>query len=191
MKSLFIAAAIPLAFVLLGHAHAWGQRIEGEQSSFAVEEIPDEPRIKHPIPVPDAVVEVLKSDDGVKSCLKDNPLAPGQLMSSWFIGSVIHLDGPKEADLVVVPSFHGQESMCFQTPAGFGLFWVFRQNGAGYDLVLRSWAGGLRILTSETNGYRNVRTDSMGQAGRVLTNVVFQFNGNRYVENREATRKQR
>jgi hypothetical protein len=190
MKSLFVAA-FPFAFVLLGQPHVLGQHRGGEQSKFAVEEIPGEPRVNHPIPTPDAAVDVLQTDEGVKSCIKDNPLAPGQSLGSWFIGSVIHLDGPKGVDVVVVPSFHGQESMCFQTPTGIGLFWIFRQNGQRYELVLRTWGGDLEILTSKTNGYRNIRTGTLGEAGRDLTNLVFHFDGTRYVEDREATHEQR
>jgi hypothetical protein len=189
MKSLLVASFL-LAFVPFGQAKVSGPRSEGEQSRFAVEDIPGEPRIKRPIPVPDAAVEELQKDGAVKSCLGDNPLEPGQSLSSWFVASVIHLDGPMEADLVVVPSFRGQESICFQTPAGIGLFWIFRKNGERYQLVLRTWGGGLEILTAATNGHRNVETGALGQAGRVLTNTTFHFDGIRYVENRRTTQEQ-
>jgi hypothetical protein len=190
MKSSLVAVFM-LALVPLGQAQVSDSFIKDEQSRFAVEEIPGEPRVKHPIPIPGVAVETLLADQGVKSCLKDNPLQTGQSLSSWFVGSSIHLDGPKEMDVVVVPSFRGEESMCFQTPAGIGLFWVFRQNGRRYELVLRTWAGGLQILTSKTNGYRNVRTGTLGQAGRVLANAAFQFDGSRYVEAGQATHEQR
>jgi hypothetical protein len=188
MKSQVVVSFL-LAFIALGQMQVLGQRSGGEQTSFAVEEIPGEPRVKRPIPVPDAAVEALRTDEGVTSCLRDNPLAPEQSLSSWFVASAIHLDGAKEADVVVVPSFRGQESMCFQTPAGIGLFWVFRENGGRYELVLRTWGGGLEILTARTNGYRDVRTGTLGQAGRDLTNTTFHFDGIRYVADRKTTQK--
>ena len=98
---------------------------------------------------------------------------------------------PREVDVIVVPSFRGHESMCFQTPAGIGLFWIFRQNAQRYELALRTWGGGLEILTSRTNGYRDVQTGTLGQAGRVRTNAAFHFDGVRYVDGREATQEQR
>lgn len=191
MLERLFAASFLLVSILLGQAQFQGQRGQDEQSTFAVEEIPGEPRVKHPIAVPDTVVELLQTDEGVKSCLKDNSLDSGQSLSSWFVASLIHLDGPREADVIVVPSFRGHESMCFQTPAGIGLFWIFRQNAQRYELALRTWGGGLEILTSRTNGYRNVQTGTLGQAGRTRTNVAFHFDGVRYVEGREATQEQR
>ena len=191
LKRLF-ATLFLFVCILLGQAQALGQRSEDEQSKFAVEDIPGEPRVTHPLAVPDKVVEVLQTDEAVKSCRKDNPIHAGQSLSSWFVASLIHLGGPKQADVVVVPSFNGEESMCFQTPAGIiGMFWLFRQHGQRYELVLRTWGGGFEILPSRTNGYRDVRTGTLGQAGRALTNLDFHFDGTRYVEDRERTSEQR
>lgn len=190
LKRLFVTLFL-LVFVLLGQIQALAQRSENEQSRFAVEEIPGEPRVTNPITLPETVSEVLQADETVKSCLKDNPLDLGQSLSSWFIASLIYLDGPNEADVVVVPSFRGQESMCFQTPAGIGLFWVFRQYGHRYALVLRTWGGGLEVLQSRTNGYRNIRTGTLGQAGKILTKLPFHFDGTRYVDDQNATHEQR
>lgn len=188
MKSFFIAS---LLFALLLHSQAQVAVFHGknEQSSFAVEEIPGESRIRHPLPVPSQALEELQSDKGVKSCLADNPLESGKSLSSWFLASEIRLDGSNEADLVVVPSFLGQESMCFQTPAGIGLFWIFRKNNGRYELVLRTWGGNLEVLATKTNGYRNVKTGTLGQAGRNLTDIKFHFDGTRYIADRERTQK--
>jgi len=94
-----------------------------EQSTFGTQEAsPDEPRVKRPVPIPDAVLEVLKADDGVKSCLEYNPLAPGQLLNSWFVASGIHLDGHNETDLVILPSYRAEESMCLESVSGIGTF---------------------------------------------------------------------
>jgi hypothetical protein len=79
--------------------------------------------------------------------------------------------------------------MCFQTPAGIGMFWLFRQLGDRYETVLRTWAGGLEILASKTNGYRDVLSGTLGQAGSNLTSITFRFNGAQYVQDREKAPK--
>lgn len=188
MKSLLVVLSL-LSFLPLGSAQA--PRVEHEQSSFGVEEIPGEPRIKHPTAIPDIVVAALQTDKTVKSCLKDNPLAPGQSLSSWFVASPVQLSESDRVDLVIVPSFDGRESMCFQTPTGIGMFWVFRRLGDGYQLVLKTWAGGLEVLASKTDGYRNIRSGTLGQAGSDLTNTTFHFDGTQYLAGREKTQKQR
>jgi len=186
-----LATSFLFVFVLPSQAQVSVLNSENEQSRFTVEETPGEPRVRHPMPVPDGVLEELQTDGTVKSCLKDNPLEPGKSLSSWFVASVIHLDGPREADLAVVPSFQGQERMCFQSPAGIGLFWLFRKHGERYELILSTWGGGLEILTTKTDSHRDVRTGTLGQAGRSLTNITFHFNGTRYVANKETTQEQR
>jgi hypothetical protein len=175
--------------VCLLHGHAQVRRGD-EQSTFAVEEIPGEARVTHPIAVPDGVLAILRTDGAVKSCLKDNPLGRGQSLSSWFVASQIHLYGVNEADVIVLPSLHGEESMCFQSPTGVGLFWVFRHDGQQYKLVLQTWGNGLQILTSKTDGYRNIQTGTVGEAGRVITNVRFRFDGTQYAKDRETTSEQ-
>jgi hypothetical protein len=187
----FFAASFLFALVLHGQAHVSVFRGENEQSSFAVEEIPGEPRIRHPLPVPNEALEELRRDETVNSCLAENPLKSGKSLSSWFLASEIHLDGSNEADLVVVPRFLGQEGMCFQTPTGVGLFWIFRKNDGRYELVLRTWGGSLEVLAAKTSGYRKVKTGTLGQAGRNLTDITFHFDGARYIADRERTQKQR
>ena len=164
-----------------------GRGTQPEQSIFGTEELPGEPRVKRPLPVPDAASQILRTDDEVNSCLEHNQFAPDEDLRSSFIASEIHLDGPDEADLVVVPSFRGKEGMCFQSATGIGLFWIFRKNGEQYHLVLRTCGGGLEILRSRSNDYRDIQTGTLGQAGRYLTTVTFHFDGKRYRKYRERT----
>lgn len=163
---------------------------QAEQTRFATEEIPGKPRVKHPAPLPSEIAQLLKVDKAVTSCLHDNPLASSQSLSSWFIASVIHLDGPTQPDLVIVPSFRGEEQMCFQTPAGIGQFWVFGQSEGKYGIVLQTWANSLVILKSKTSGYRDIETLTAGSAGRALTIVTFHFKGRQYAQFREKTQTQ-
>lgn len=174
---------------LTAHSQITEQGHQQEQSSFASEEAPGTQRIKHPVQVPDAAIEVLKTDDTVKSCLEDNPLAPGQDIGSWFVASKIHLGSAGDTDIIVLPSLHGEESKCFESIAGIGLYWIVRSTGKQYQLVLTTWGGSLQILAARNNGFRDIQTETLGQAGRYLTTVTFRFDGNRYEKYRETTQK--
>jgi hypothetical protein len=188
-RGLLAALVLLLSSALQLQSQKPERAVEQEQSGFGTEEVPGEPRIKRPLPVPDAALQILKTDGGVKSCLEHNRLAPGQDLGPWFIASEIHLGGPHEADLVVVPTFRGREGMCFQSAAGIGLFWIFLKSGEQYHLALKTWGGGLEILGSRSNGYRDIQTGTLGQAGRFLTTVTFHFDGARYQKYQEETKK--
>ena len=164
-----------------------GHAKKEEQSSFGTEDVPGTPRVVLPLPVPDSVVQSLETDENVRSCLQENPLDPGQSLGSWFIASEIHLAGPAEDDLVVVPSFKSSESMCFQSVAGIGWFWVFRRVDTRYQLALKAAGNGLEVLGTRSSGYRDIQTSTLGQAGRHLTTMIFRFDGTRYQKYRETT----
>jgi hypothetical protein len=190
MKIYFVAFVLSI-FVMPGQARISAQSAGYGQSRFAAEEVPGEPRIHHPITIPDGAVSALQRDRSIQSCLKYNPLGPGQSLRSWFVASSIHLDGSTEGDLVVVPSLKGQQSPCFESPAGIGKFWILRKNGGRYELVLSTWGGSLEILPTKTNGLRDVKTDTLGQAGKNLTIVTFHFNGTHYVVVKDTTHERR
>jgi hypothetical protein len=190
-KSLVMAFLLLLALTLSAQSQITRQSSQQEQSSFGTEELPGETLVKRPVPVPDTVLQILKTDDGVKSCLEYNPLVPGQLLGSWFIASEIHLDGPNERDLVILPTPHpGDTYMCFHSVSGIGQFWVFRKIGERYQLVLKASGTGLLILKTRNNGYRSIQTGSVGQAGRYVTTITFRFDGQRYREYRNITQEQ-
>jgi hypothetical protein len=157
-----------------------------EQSTFGTEEIPGTPLVKRPTPVPKRVLQILNQDVDVKGCLSDNPLPRGHSLASWFIGSKIHLGGPGESDLVVVPARYE----CFHSVAGIGIFWVFRPVAGQFELVLKTLGNGLLVLQTRHNGYRNIQTGTLGSAGRFLTTVTFRFDGHKYLKFRERTQKQ-
>lgn len=187
-----LALLFLFAFALSVHSQKAGQLATQEQSIFSTEEAsPYEPRVRRPVPVPDAVLEILKADDGVKACLEYNPLASGQLLSSWFVASGIRLDGHNEKDLVILPSYRGEESMCFESVSGIGTFWVFRNLGARYQLVLRTSGNGLEILKTKNNGYRNIQTGTILHAGGFGTTVTFRFDGKAYRKYQETTQESR
>ena len=167
-----------------------GKTSREEQSVFGTEALPDQPLLKRPVAVPDAVSEILKRDDGVKSCLENNPLPPGQPLSSWFIASRIHLGGPNETDLVVLGNPEpGDSYPCFYTPSGLGWFWVFRQGAGQPELILKAIGNGLEVLKTRHGAHKDIQTMSIGQAGRYVTTVTFHFDGKRYRQSRESTQK--
>lgn len=116
-----------------------GKTNEEEQSIFGTETLPDQPLLKRPVAVPDAVSETLKRDDGVKPCLENNPLPPGQPLRSWFIASRIHLDGPNETDLVVLGNQQAGDS-----------YLCFSRHGAHRDVQTMSIGQAGRYVTTVT-----------------------------------------
>jgi hypothetical protein len=163
-----------------------------EQSNFfSTEQGSSEPLVKRPVSIPDAVLQILKTDDGVQSCLENNPLTPGEPLNSWFIASEVHLDGAHESDLIVLPnaSSKGDVYLCFHSVSGIGWFWVFRPIGRGYLLALAAPGDVLNILNARTSGYRDIQTKTGTAAGRFLTTTTFRFGGERYQEYRKDTRE--
>jgi hypothetical protein len=184
-KSL-IGLVLFLVFTAPTRSQKAGDITKDEQSIFGTEEVPGIPFVKRPLPVPDAALPILSEDADVKGCLSDNPLPPGHSLASWFIGSEIHLDGPSENDLVVVPL---PDNGCFHSAAGIGTFWILRRVGEQYELVLKALGNGLTILGTKHNGYRSIQTGTIGQAGRQFTTVIFRFDGKCYQKYREETQE--
>jgi hypothetical protein len=155
-----------------------------EQSSFGGEEVPGVPFIKRPVSVPDSVLQILKADKIVKSCSGDNVPNPEAPFGSWFVASEVHLDGPKQRDLIVLPSpgAHQPNYVCFHSVGSFGWFWVFRQTDERYQLVLKTMSFGIGVAKTRHLGYRDIRTVSPSAAGKFITTVTFGFDGKSYQE---------
>lgn len=158
-----------------------------EQSTFDAEEVPGIPLVKRPVPVPNAVLQILGEDVDVKGCLSSDLLPPNHSLASLFIGSEIHLDGPNERDLVVLPI---PDSGCFQGATGIGTFWVFKASGERSKLVLKALGNGLEIAKNRYNGFRIIQTGTIGQSGKEYTTITFRFDGKTYQKYKESTRQQ-
>jgi hypothetical protein len=168
------------------------QTIPGEQSSFGTEEFPGQPFLKRPVPVPEAVSEILMRDDAVQHCLGDDPLPSGEPLSSWFVASEIHLDDRNETDLVVLPNPKpGGSYLCFHSVEGISWFWVFRGTAGKYELMLKASGNQMQVLQSRHSGHRDIQTVEVGQAGKYLTTVTFRFDGKHYQTYRENTQERR
>lgn len=190
LKCLLFPVCLALAASTGTGSRTAGQTIQGEQSTFGTEEVPGEPFLRRPVPVPDAVSEVLRRDHGVQSCLEYNPLPSGEPLSSWFLASEIHLDGPNETDLMVLANPEpGKAYLCFHSVEGISWFWVFRQTAGQSELILKAPGQGMDALKARHSGYKDIQTVTGGQAGRYLTTITYRFDGKRYRQYRERTRE--
>ena len=141
--------------------------------------------VQRPVTVPRAVLQVLGKDSGVRSCLENKHLLPNQLPHSWFIGSLVHLNGQSQKDLLVVPNLSPDQSGCFHGIGSVAWFWVFRHTQTSYQLVLSVGAGTLRILDAESNGYSDIEISSWNATTETTT--TFSFDGRQYREHKTKT----
>lgn len=156
-----------------------GGKTRKEQTSFDAD---PSAQITRPVPLPDSVLQILAQDSEVVACRQENPLPPGTSLASWFVASEIHLDGPHEADLVVLPLSQGNLLLCFHSAEGIGWFWVFHQVGAHYELVLKTAGLGLIIRDVKHRGYRDIWSGAA--FGTHSSETTYRFENGKYREYR-------
>jgi hypothetical protein len=132
-----------------------------EQTEFGAEGDFD-----RPTSVPDEIVQTIRRIDNAP---------PDQLPADWLAASEIHLDGPDEVDLVV----KGIRGLALPHAA---LFWIFRKQQEGYELVLATGGDSLTVRESRWKGFREISTTNFTQAGRQTTRTIYRFDGQRYKE---------
>lgn len=155
-----------------------GQSAGPEQTVFAIEGTTekkhknwvDHPPVEHPVPIPDSIMVLLRADKLVTSCLKTENVT--EAPTTWFQAGAIHLHKGDQIDFVVLPN-----NECLYG-AMSDPFWVFGQNGNGYDLLLRSDLLGIAVLNSKTNEYRDIRATFIVSGAR--SSVKFKFDGHKY-----------
>ena len=141
---------------------------KSEQTVFDAEPDSGEMHVKRPVEIPDSALQVLRDGltGGVFNCLKARGATPEQAPASWFIASAVHLNGPEEVDLIVLPN---APSVAKPTnpggcmlPAHGGRFWVLGPGIASgrYELLLATVGLRLEILNSRTNRYRDIQIGS-------------------------------
>jgi hypothetical protein len=141
-----------------------------EQTTFGSDAASAEEFTRKPVEVPAGALQVLRDtltmDRGTLYCIKKGGLEPDQVSASWFVGSEIHLDGPEEVDLIVRPNVFklGTRELPEAASCLLGAhvipFWVLRNIGGRYSLLLETWVVTLGVLSSRTNGYRDIQTIS-------------------------------
>ena len=148
--------------------------------------------VEKPVTLPEAALRLLEKEADVSSCMENANVSPGQLSSSWFVGSEIHLGGPDEIDLIVLPSelkptqpMHRPPNACFFGPYT-AKFWVLRMTRNGYELALAVHAHDLGALKTRWNGHRDIETTVSTLNGSTTT--LFRFDGKQYKIHSEKTR---
>jgi len=143
-----------------------GKTKSGEQSKFSVEE-----EVQHPVGVPEDVLQILRQDERNRQTLSQGQ-SPSDIPASWFVASEIRLNDDDLPDLIVTaadPRLLG---------ANMGPFWIFRNTPQGHKLVLNVSTHDLDVLSTRTQGHRDIRARA-ATANRVLT-TVFRFDGSEY-----------
>jgi hypothetical protein len=64
--------------------------------------------------------------------------------------------------------------------ANIGPFWVFRNTGKRYELVLSVSALAVEVLGAKSNGYRDILAGAVASGQSV--SVLYKFDGHRYQE---------
>ena len=154
-----------------------------EQSEFGIEleAVP----IQRPVTLPRAALDALSNDKGVASCLENAGLSGDELPANWFVASEIHLNGPNEADLVVLPgdpvpgtpAGEISPNACF-LGANTGQMWVLRKTEHGFKLVLSQYGLGMGVLATKTNGLRDVQIGAI--VGGYDDSIDYKFDGESY-----------
>ncbi len=132
---------------------------------------------------PQEVLKLLRNDEGVKFCLKENPDV--KFDASWFQSDGVNLNNDDYGDLVVMPK---QE--CLTNPYRQD-FWVFKRTGESYELVLKTTAYALEIINTETLNHRNIKVTYFGGADENPEKVTFAFNGKSYAKKAAPAAKRR
>jgi len=155
-----------------------------EQTTFGADWGPGQVFMGKPIEIPVGALQVVKDTlhRGAINCLNGYNIAPELIPASWFAASEIHLDGPKEVDLIVQPNL--PKIVAHEAPldkaagcllgANVGPFWVIRRNPSGrYGLLLETYALGLEVLDSRTNFYRDIKT--VASTATTTTTIVYKM----------------
>jgi hypothetical protein len=162
-----------------------------EQSGFN-SELEIDP-VQKPVALSNKALRVLAKDKLISSCLDSENIPPERLPANWFVASLIHLDGPKELDLIVLPAGRLPETpegeisanACL-VGANTGGFWVLRRTSQGFQLVLSQMAHSLDILKTRSNGLRDIRLYTIALREHSIQD--FRFDGQKYRPSRTRTR---
>jgi len=127
--------------------------------------------VDHPATIPPDVMAVLKADEMVRNALENENISAEKIPLSWFSASPIHLNSPRQRDLVV-------EAEGALAGGNVITFWIFRATAHGHELVLKAPAHDLIVKNTRWNGYRNVELASMSAAE--ISTVLCRFDGKKY-----------
>ena len=98
----FLLVLSAMLFPVHGESQETPRTAAGEQSGFSVELNIDP--VRKPVTLSSEALRVLATDKHISSCLDSQSLPREKLPANWFAASLIHLGGPNEIDLIVLPS---------------------------------------------------------------------------------------
>jgi len=164
-----IAAVLLAAVVVAGCFPSAQSLSEPEQTQFSAEE----PDAKHPVPVPDAALAVLRSDKRVVDSMESEEPPLKTPPQSWFSASILHLGSRDEQDLIVIGLDHlaGAHSVPF---------WILRPTSTGYNLVLRTQGHDLEVKRHHAKGFRDI--EASDESAATFMSVIYRFDGEKYVQ---------
>jgi hypothetical protein len=127
----------------------------------------------------------LSKDARVASCLENEGLSAKELPANWFVASEIHLDGANESDLVVLPGGRLLDTPAREISSNACLLgantaqmWVLRDIQRGFKLVLSQIGLGMNVLTTRTNGLRDIEVGAA--VGGYDESIDYKFDGEAY-----------
>jgi hypothetical protein len=185
VRTVLIASFVACVPQVLSAQHSGRTSHHGrEQSEFNSEQ--DIGPVQRPVQLGSEALRALRNDGAVTSCIEDDESHPQQPLASWFVGSEIHLGGTSGPDLVVLPKLNlgpaapdeGSQSVCF-LGANIAQFWVLHKTRTGFALVLSQVAHNLEVLTSRTNGLRDIELASAVGASYYGA-IDYRFDGHFY-----------
>jgi hypothetical protein len=140
-----------------------------EQLAFTAED----DAVKKPAAIPQDVVAILVKDEMVSRELENENLPAEKIPLSWFSASAIHLSNSRKTDFVVMA----------RGPLAGGnvvVFWVFRGNPHGHELVLTAPMHDLIVKNTRWNGYRDI--ELLSATAVTVSTVLCRFDGKQYKE---------
>ncbi|MFI5115549.1 MAG: hypothetical protein ACHP8B_02505 [Terriglobales bacterium] len=169
---LFSLAPLALTAVL---AQSLPDQAPKQQTDFDMEE-----PLERPVVLPSAALDALKTSNlsaqMLRSCAEDAEITIDQIPASWFVGSWIQLSGDPSSGLVV-----RAQNGCFWG-AHITQFWLLSRIGANYRVVFTGRADSFRVLSTGTNGFRDVQLVFIMKAGAEGHLVTFKYADGEYKE---------
>jgi len=127
--------------------------------------------IQHEVPVSPGVLRVLLKSPEVRDTLQDAKESAQHATSQLFTTAEVHLGPAKEIDLVV----YGISPM---TGGDNDWFWIVLSARKNPKVVLFAGGSSLEVMSSRTNGYRDIRS-GWASASQASTKI-YKFNGRTY-----------
>lgn len=178
----FIFGAVVLLTVIPSVAQSEPRHAPKQQTSFDTEE-----PLERPVVLPSEALEALRtsklSAQMLRDCAEDADINVSQVPASWFVGSWIELSGAQSSGLVVRAQ-HG----CFWG-AHIVQFWLLSKVGGNYRVVFTGRADEFRVLSTRTNGYRDVQLIFIMRAGAKFDLVTFKYASGEYTESDSKTER--